>query len=846
MKNLVFCTLIIISAAGCGGGGNATVTAPADTNSPSVAAKTSAFAAGDTDCPYGGILVETGIDSNKNNILDAGEVSKSQKVCNGTPGVTGSPGTTGATGAKGADGVLGTNGTNGLSALVKLTQEAAGTNCLTGGVRIDIGMDTSTNGILDANEITSTAYSCNGATGATGAAGSVDPAITERIFPLSSDGNMASIPMFQPSKVEQLSKYGDLGIGISALSSPATRNYWQPPFYTSSTDIIRGKAAMDGGAMLKVTASNVPSMFSGLWLLNEGTGTTVGDSSSAGITGTFFSTAPTWLYTSTYLSPTESWRDSQRTVRGIQGVYNSYVDFGNVTVLNGKTQWSVLVGYKSHVSSTAVNATIFSKWQTGSYQGFILRQVSDGTLKCYVGGTTLSYSGVTIDTDYVILVTLDGTNATMYVNGVQAATAAFTAAFPAGVTEKLSIGQTFTNGTPGTSWGASEHVYFAGLIARSITAAERTELFAYTDWLMRSKYAYQYKGNPVREALNHPLSSGQQRVVVTDDSMHNAFPGCTKLANGNYLLIYRKAIAHGGATPDISVKGDIYGKFSTDQGLTWGTETLIHSDATYDLRDPSITTLNDGTLMITCFLYNQSNNTRFANGIVLGTGNATGSSWSWAVPSLPLMYTLAISSPVIQLPSGRIYMAYYGTRINGDAKLSVATAYSDDYGATWTERLLANGVTAGFDYDEPNIMYMGGSSLLVLIRTGDGTGFTQQVWSNNLGVTFTAPIHVAFLNSPPRFVRHSSGVLMAVGRAGIGGGNSVALLISRDAGQTWERNALVNLDDTVSSGFSTMTYASPVEISGGILMVPYGIEYNTLTFGSSNNSDIRVRFVEIQ
>lgn len=177
MKSFVLLFAVVLGLTACGGGGSTTVTAPANTDSPTVAAKTSALAAGDADCPYGGILVETGVDSNKNNILDAGEVSKSQKVCNGTSGVAGTQGTTGATGATGVAGAQGTSGTNGLSALVKLTQEAAGANCLTGGVRVDSGMDASTNGMLDAGEITSTAYSCNGATGATGAAGTVDTAV---------------------------------------------------------------------------------------------------------------------------------------------------------------------------------------------------------------------------------------------------------------------------------------------------------------------------------------------------------------------------------------------------------------------------------------------------------------------------------------------------------------------------------------------------------------------------------------------------------------------------------------------------------------------------------------------
>lgn len=60
---------------------------------PSVAAKTVFIAPGDADCPYGGALVETGIDENTNGVLDPGEVDASEKVCNGAPGLQGELGT---------------------------------------------------------------------------------------------------------------------------------------------------------------------------------------------------------------------------------------------------------------------------------------------------------------------------------------------------------------------------------------------------------------------------------------------------------------------------------------------------------------------------------------------------------------------------------------------------------------------------------------------------------------------------------------------------------------------------------------------------------------------------------
>lgn len=82
--------LVLLVFAGCGGGGAGN--APAGTTLGSLntsTAKTSLLSTGDPDCPTGGILVDTGVDSNGNGILDASEVSKSQKVCNGAVGSAG-------------------------------------------------------------------------------------------------------------------------------------------------------------------------------------------------------------------------------------------------------------------------------------------------------------------------------------------------------------------------------------------------------------------------------------------------------------------------------------------------------------------------------------------------------------------------------------------------------------------------------------------------------------------------------------------------------------------------------------------------------------------------------------
>ena len=131
------------------------------------------------------------------NFLDANEIDASltKFVCNGADGATGpsgasgpqgatgATGQTGATGAQGPQGnqgpagTNGANGTNGQNTLVKTTTETAGSNCTTGGVKLEYGLDVNSNGVLDANEINAslTKYVCNGADGATGPSGASGP-----------------------------------------------------------------------------------------------------------------------------------------------------------------------------------------------------------------------------------------------------------------------------------------------------------------------------------------------------------------------------------------------------------------------------------------------------------------------------------------------------------------------------------------------------------------------------------------------------------------------------------------------------------------------------------------------
>lgn len=89
------------------------------------------------NCANGGTKIEAGLDKNNNGTLDPAEVNAASTtyVCNGA----------------------------GKNTLVRTGEEAPGANCPIGGIRIETGLDTNNDGVLDASEVNAaaTSYVCN-------------------------------------------------------------------------------------------------------------------------------------------------------------------------------------------------------------------------------------------------------------------------------------------------------------------------------------------------------------------------------------------------------------------------------------------------------------------------------------------------------------------------------------------------------------------------------------------------------------------------------------------------------------------------------------------------------------
>ena len=182
-----------------------------------------------TNCVSGGVKIETGLDNNKNGILETSEINNAltKYICTGTTGqsayqvavkngfvgtevqwlnsliglvgqsayqVAVKNGYVGTevqwlnsliglvgqsayqvavkngyvgTEVQWLNSLIGAKGNTGIYTLLNTTSELAGTNCANGGTKIEVGLDTNSNGILESSEINNslTKYICNGISG---------------------------------------------------------------------------------------------------------------------------------------------------------------------------------------------------------------------------------------------------------------------------------------------------------------------------------------------------------------------------------------------------------------------------------------------------------------------------------------------------------------------------------------------------------------------------------------------------------------------------------------------------------------------------------------------------------
>jgi len=150
---------------------------------------------------------------------------------------------------------------------------------------------------------------------------------------------------------------------------------------------------------------------------------------------------------------------------------NDYVDYGDVTFLDGKSSWSISAWFR--VPDTTGRYGIVSKWRDDVAQRGILIEVFSGNIRFFkgttgTGNTFLTTAATANDWTHVVALQ-NGVDVVLYVNGVERVRAANTHAL-ADNTESLLIGVVGIAGVlSGYFRGSIDDVRIYG---RALSAAE--------------------------------------------------------------------------------------------------------------------------------------------------------------------------------------------------------------------------------------------------------------------------------------------------------------------------------------------------------------------------------------
>lgn len=233
---------------------------------------------------------------------------------------------------------------------------------------------------------------------------------------------------------------------------------------------------------------------------------------------------------------------------------------------------------------------------------------------------------------------------------------------------------------------------------------------------------------------------GKADVVVATaaDGMRAYFPDIVRLHDGDLLAVYRESSAH------VAQDGRIMLVRSDDGGRHW-TQPVVAVDSPLDERDPKITQLRDGTVLIDYFISDWSitpNESGREVAVVRSTDGGRHFSdpvrvGDWIHGTTPTSGWRASHGPILQLPNGDLLAPVYagwGSKPTSNA----IVVRSTDGGRTWpvaSETVIAAADDVAFQ--EPVLTLLPDGQIVAFVRTNIGWGYVTR--SHDNGRTWTAP-----------------------------------------------------------------------------------------------------------
>jgi Neuraminidase (sialidase) len=245
--------------------------------------------------------------------------------------------------------------------------------------------------------------------------------------------------------------------------------------------------------------------------------------------------------------------------------------------------------------------------------------------------------------------------------------------------------------------------------------------------------------------------------------------------------------------------GKIMIAYSMDEGRSWSIpEVLI--DTPNDDRDPSITQLSNGDILVNYFIVNGEGFESYG----LWTIHSADGGHNWSQPSL-LSQDYFSSSPIRELSNKELILGLYSYAEKGVYGASVRSV---DTGRSWQQAVrIRNREDLDFDA-ETDIVELNKDSLYAVLRTNDQKRNMHFAISTDHGASWQLSQDIGFPGHCPYLYKTKEGVLFLASRI-----PDTCIRYSTNNGRTWSKPFIVEN--------STGGYPSILQSFDGSFLISY-------------------------
>jgi len=280
-----------------------------------------------------------------------------------------------------------------------------------------------------------------------------------------------------------------------------------------------------------------------------------------------------------------------------------------------------------------------------------------------------------------------------------------------------------------------------------------------------------------------------QTITIASGMGHLAFPDLTRLPDGRILLVYRRGASH------VDPTGRIMKQFGSPDATTWTAPEVLYDAPSIDDRDPSVTTLANGDVMVNYFQYvtQQAMGTTLAThhvfvgrstdggktfgaftqvdqGTMTPQGPTLNGAGIWVDANAQPLLVGASSSAIVEI-GGRMVLPVYGgnplnlTNLAATPKSRVSLYTSMD-GVAWTENPVLASDAPDSWLQEPAVLPLASGKTLMQMRTATGTspgnaGKLMQSTSGDGAKAWSAPSSFPFVGHAPELAQMKSSLLLS-------------------------------------------------------------------------------------